>query len=455
MAREQSIELVEREDIQLSMFSLAPTLEERATGFFIANYVLGISGPSRGHLDYLSDIARREVLDEGLLCSIKAVGLAGFSHSNRAPSLMKNARYQYMKALQSTNRALRDPETAKKDNTLISIMILTIFETITGCKQSSLEDWAQHVLGAAALIKLRGPEQIKTQAGRKMLVQSTASLLIYCLQAQCHVPNHIKEYMQKIMEVVENPEPALIVNSTMMKFACLRADVKQNILTDPHEILRRALEIDGVMLDLESGTPRSGWSYETVYTDEACDFVWNGQYHVYYDYWIAQIWNGLRVIRIMANEMIRNILLKGFAALPPVFSLPEHTAQFQISTDTLYQLQADVLHSVVQHVGYFPKPTEKFQHESVESKKIFDLHEELADIRMSGGSFLLWPLYLVGMMDFSGVAVREFVIKNLIAIGHRMGINQAHVLADIVKSQTDFQGFKKIEEFKEVREEEA
>lgn len=446
---------MEPEDTKLSVFSLAPTLEDRATGFFVANYVLGISGPSRGHLDYLADIARREVLDEGLLCSIKAVGLAGYSHSNHASSLMKNARYQYMKALQSTNRALRDPETAKKDSTLISIMILTIYETITGCKQSSLKDWAQHVLGAAALVKLRGPEQIQTPAGRKMLIQSTASLMVYSLQAQCHVPDHIKDYIQKIVAMVDKPEPAMIVNSTMMKFSSLRADVAQGTLTDLNEILRQALEIDGIMLNLGASTPHEGWAYETVYTDEACDFVWNGQYHVYYDYWIAQIWNALRVVRIMANEMIRNILLKGFASLPPVFSQPEHTAQFQISTDTLYQLQADVLHSIVQHVGYFPKPTEKFQHKSVASKKLFDLHEELADVRMSGGSFLLWPLYLVGMMDFSDVTVREFVIKNLNAIGDRMGINQAHVLADIVKTQTDFQVTKEFREVKEVREEGA
>jgi hypothetical protein len=446
MDHDESVEFVDRDDNKLSMFTLAPTLEDRATGFFVANYVLGMSGPSRGHLDYLANIARREVLDEGLLCSIKAVGLAGYSHSAHAPSLMKNARYQYMKALQSTNRALRDPESAKKDNTLISIMILTIFETITGCKQSSLKDWAQHVMGAAAVIKLRGPEQIKTQAGRKMMIQSTASLLIYCLQRGCHVPDHIYEYMKKIMELIPNPDPALVVNNTMMIFAGLRADVMNGKLTDRNEILRRALELDGILMNLESNTSLEGWTYESVYTDEVCDYVWKGRYHVYYDYWVAQIWNGLRVVRIMTNEMIRKVLLGGFTAIPPVFSQPEHTAQFQISTDTLYQLQTDVLYSVVQHVGHFPKPTERFQHKSVAAQKIIDLHEELADVRMSGGSFLLWPLYLVGIMDLADVEVQDFVVLNLKAIGDRMGIAQAHVLANIVKSRTDFQEFK---EFKE------
>lgn len=188
---DESIEHVNREDTKLSIFALAPTLEDRATGFFVYNYVLGVSGPYRGHLDYLADIERKEVMDEGLHHSMKAVGMACYSHTVHAPSLMQNARYQYMKALQSTNRALRDPQGVKKDSTLMSIMILMIFETITGCRQSSLTDWAQHVHGAAAVVKLRGSDQNKTIPGRKMMIQSTASLMIYCLQARSYIPEYI------------------------------------------------------------------------------------------------------------------------------------------------------------------------------------------------------------------------------------------------------------------------
>lgn len=86
-------------------------------------------GPTRGHLDYLSKVAGESGANEGLIASMKAVGLAGFAHSSRAPSLMKNANYQYLKAIQATNRALGSPLLARKDGTLIAIMILGIFET--------------------------------------------------------------------------------------------------------------------------------------------------------------------------------------------------------------------------------------------------------------------------------------------------------------------------------------
>jgi hypothetical protein len=91
----------------------------------------------------------------------------------------------------------------------------------------------------------------------------------------------------------------------------------------------------------------------------------------------------------------------------------------------------------VQHIGYFPKPTERFQHSSIGSKKLFDLNEELSKVRMSGGSFLLWPLWLAGAMDLATEEVRDFVTKNLRAIGDGMGIAQAHILADFMVARSD------------------
>jgi hypothetical protein len=75
---------------------------------------------------------------------MKAVGTAAYAHSVHAPLLMKNARYQYLLALQSTNAALRDPFEVKKDTTLLAIMVLGVFETITGVGRRSLDDWAEH-----------------------------------------------------------------------------------------------------------------------------------------------------------------------------------------------------------------------------------------------------------------------------------------------------------------------
>lgn len=61
-------------------------------------------------------------------------------------------------------------------------------------------------------------------------------------------------------------------------------------------------------------------------------------------------------MRVILNEIIRDVLLKGFATKPPIFPFAIHTAQFQLATDTLYELQNDILSSVPQHLFTLPPP---------------------------------------------------------------------------------------------------
>ncbi|KAL2068906.1 hypothetical protein VTL71DRAFT_15244 [Oculimacula yallundae] len=434
-----SLELIPREDVPLSVFSLAPTIEERATGFFLANFVLGMSGPSKGYLDYLTQVTRNQVVEDGLLSSMKAVGLAGYAHSVHAPSLLKNARYQYYRAIQSTNASLRDPEEVKKDSTLLSIMILGIYESITGTRRSSLKDWAQHLYGAAAVIKLRGPEQMATSPGRRMMLTVCSSLLITCIYRAVPLPKFMQEYIEYGIRLVETPDASFRVQEIMMKFASLRADVFHKRITDPRKILSTAFELDGVLLNISSNPP-PGWAFEVIYTDACTDIVYNGQYHLYYDFWVAQIWNALRTLRIMLNETIRKILLGSFGLQKPVFTETQHTAQIQKCTNVVYNLQSDILYSVPQHLNIFPEPA-GFRDHGIASIGLHKVMEEFAGVRMSGGAFLIWPLWFVGIADTATEDMKSFVVRNLDNIAVTMGIQQAGLLARNVEDQSQINEF--------------
>ena len=131
--------------------SLAPTIDELATGFFSANYILGIdrcSGNSAGYR-----------IDDNLADCMKAVGLAALASAAHAPELVKEAKKRYLSAIQLTNAALGSG-VVKNDSTLLAIMLLSIFETLTSNEQRSLSAWSNHIDGAAALIKIRGAEQL-------------------------------------------------------------------------------------------------------------------------------------------------------------------------------------------------------------------------------------------------------------------------------------------------------
>jgi hypothetical protein len=204
----------------------------------------------------------------------------------------------------------------------------------------------------------------------------------------------------------------------------------------------------GLLANSEQLSPE--WKYEVIHTDVKSEFIWDGKYHIYFDYWVSQVWNAMRTIRILLNEMIRDVYIKGFAKRPPLFIGAEHTAQFQRSTDVLFEMQADILATIPQHLGYVksgqrPTPNNNTSESSAlvitRSKfpwddfgKTYSYDEPV--VRMSGPYFLLWPLFLTGVMDVTTKPVSEFATKMLRTIGKNMGINQAVVLATMIENKT-------------------
>lgn len=90
---EQNIEkfliLVPRNDTPatqpaISYYSMAPTIDERATGFFFTNYIIEANSHSGNSAGYR--------IDENLLICMKAVGLAGLSSAAHAPGLVQEVR---------------------------------------------------------------------------------------------------------------------------------------------------------------------------------------------------------------------------------------------------------------------------------------------------------------------------------------------------------------------------
>ncbi|MCJ1420027.1 hypothetical protein MMC32_006383 [Xylographa parallela] len=463
-------------------YNLAPTLGERATGYFFNHYVVGADGP----WDH--------ILNDNMLTSIKALGLAGFSHAAHAPNVMIPAREQYLRAIRLTNAALRSPTDVKKDSTLLSIMILGMFETVTGRTQRSLEAWANHVNGAAALLKIRGREQMITPGGRRMFAQVTSTLVTTCLQHQLEVPDHILELRNEAVKYQTINDPIWHFMKFMILFTNFKAQVEHGDIEDPLVILPRALELDQMFLSLCSDIP-PGWEYTTIYTNSDPDVIYAGYYHLYQDFMIAQLWNGMRTFRIMLQEIIRGVLVGKFGSLPedqmerdfaaqcqttkaPSYQSQDnispsasslHTsytpmnsrsrsAQYQKSLSISYQLQSDILASIPQHIGYASKPNyqpsslQRFLWSNFGSKHPYPLlapnspsvSSHLPLIRMSEGFSLLWPLYTAGIMNVATEPVQRWVVEMLRKIGRSMGTQQAFVLADMLDRRIALNGSKEV-----------
>lgn len=401
--------------------NLAPTIDERAVNFFFSNHVLVAGGQST---EFIGNIqaAPQGKIGGNLLNSIKAVGLVGFSNAVNAPGLSLEAERQYVSAVRCINIALQSPSEVKKDNTLLAVMVLGIYEILANQSQESLVTWAAHVKGAAALLKIRGPEQLSTASGRRLFGQVTASLATSCLQQEVELPDHILELSMELENYIDHSDIVWIQHRQLLRFTNFFAKIRGGSITDMHQILDQCLEFDLDLIGTFYNVPKD-WEYSTLYLAEASDLVYGGYYHVYQSAMTSMVWNGMRVTRILLHEIIRGVLLKAFSSKPPVFVGRRYTEQLQTSTEILYELSFAILASVPQHLEH------TFSHSIVHENTFDSVPSSVPALKIAVYQ-LPWTLYTVGVSDTVTKPMLLWVIRTLRHIGHAIGVRQAAVLAD-------------------------
>lgn len=395
----------------LTTASIFPTLEDRALSSFSAN-----SSTWLRSWGIAETTATPTYSEEYLLASMSAVGMASFSTTMRAPELMTRARKDYVTALQLTNAALRSPKDVKKDSTLFAVMILGIFETVSGNTERSLGAWAEHINGAAALVKLRGPEQFSTSAGTRMFLQVTGNLMLSCIQRCTPMPEYIVELRKEAGRYMDSDNPAWRLSGIVIDFTIFRASVRECRILGPRAVINAALEIDSQFISVISQLPVD-WGYNTLYTDEYPELIWNKTYHVYKEQWMAHVWNAMRTCRILLHEMIKDQLLAASMTITPIFTDEESDMRLQNSINVMLDMRTDILASIPHHTPSVLNGTPS------------------ALLEGSRSYFVLWPLFLAGSMDFSTIEIRHWTAARLRDIGETTGLRQAIVLADILISR--------------------
>ncbi|KAE8444870.1 hypothetical protein EG329_014118 [Mollisiaceae sp. DMI_Dod_QoI] len=453
----------------LSTCYMQPTIENQGFNYFISNFVRSPSGPSHGQFAYLDDLCRRGALDDTLQAAITAAGLAGHATKTKSSPLMARARKEYAIALRKINAALRSPVEALKDRTLLSIIIVAIFENIAGAKQLSLKEWTEHINGAATLIKLRGRDQLKRRSSLGLFMHATSHVLISCLQREIPMPSQLMELRAEAFSYLP-VDPCYQYLRITEEFTLFRGAVNSGAFKDPGAVITRALMIDNDLVRSFTDVP-NGWLYESAFTDPNCEIVFDGSYDIYYDHWIAQMWNAFRASRIMIHETIRTYI-KGFASSPSIFTPPEFHAQVQSSASICIQMRDEIFRSVPQHLGFVTRKPFTSTHNSRPSSPLYvpDLSSEVQqpqDINSTtsftdaflndafipplpqkeflyldpahpliGGYFLLWPLYVAGITRVSTIEHKIFVAKTLQYVGETMGIRAGSNMAAFMREHS-------------------
>jgi hypothetical protein len=170
--------------------TLVPSIEDQAIGFFFTKYVMPPKLVPRGELDFLPELIGKPSTEKILQASVTATGLACLGMSTQSPKILAEARQSYVYALRITNEAIRHPELVKRDSTLLSVILLGMYEN---SMSGDVYLWRKHVEGACAIITLRGEQGLRHSIGLRLFQQFYNTILLSAFETRMGIPPGMNE----------------------------------------------------------------------------------------------------------------------------------------------------------------------------------------------------------------------------------------------------------------------
>ncbi|PVH73288.1 putative C6 transcription factor [Cadophora sp. DSE1049] len=356
-------------------------INDRAIDLFLASHVPRDTVFIRGCFEYLPEFRLSHSEDSGFSASLNAAALAAYGNTVQSTKILMQARSYLGAAIRCVNKALMSPNEAIKDTTVISIMLLATFETITCRDQKSLKDCDMHTKGATTIIELRGHQQFRTRLGMQLFVQMCGDISRGCLQRSVRVPSGVVAARYHAAALFGELDTAWKLGDLIIEVAEIRANIKEGMICTP-DAIANALELDARLYTLATFVP-SEHRFEIMQPHCNVGLVCGGYYHIYPSFWAAYFWNNLRTCRILLHQEI---------CRQAEFSvIPDNLRQSRSRT-LIHQLGMDICATVPQYSGYLP---------------------------------LLVPQDLM----------RRWIVDRVREIGRLTGIHQAFALADVLEKQ--------------------
>lgn len=377
--------------------------------YFMSHHIFGRPAPGHGLYDVFESLeASATTSDLWLTSSLSAASLASYAHYTRDINLMDTSRAQYIQAIRFTQLALESEVDVRKDSTILSTILLGVFEQMTGCTEESIESVSAHVRGAAELIRLRGSKQIQSEHGRRILFEVTRAIICKCFQRSIGIPDHLVDLIAHTPS--DRQATSQSASKAIIQLNRLIARIKTNGSHDSGRILEKILELERPLAEICQNHP-PGWDIKTFYNigSEANSVVFNHRFTIYEHAGVANIMNVIRAARIDAHETLINAHHCRPSAVPQ--------SQYVQSVRICEEMKRDILASLPYFLGYTKK---------VGSEYIINTDSpESWPARCYG---ILWPVSVCGRMSSVDDKTRQYCIRCFDDIGKRNGIQQALVL---------------------------
>ncbi|KAL9124221.1 MAG: hypothetical protein Q9217_006428 [Psora testacea] len=300
--------------------------EQQAICAFFLDFVLLPRHPDsvRGHLEHLLPLYQRTSPHSPLSLATSSVALAVSGNSQSRPWNQQRARTTFGQALKKTSAAIRDPIESFKDETLMAVLLLGLFERITASSSASkpyTNMTSTHNAGAAALVKHRGRENCTSPVAIGMLFAVRTQLVEHAIE-EATAFKRCSDGLSEIFSQIPKNAAARLTSVTI-NIADLRSGAKSALQLDPspasekevNDFLEYAISIDLLVAAWAESVPEEWfWTPATHfdlpnpathgYTVPSSAFQYMERKDIYLDLWVMSIWNQYRSARIRIQCII-------------------------------------------------------------------------------------------------------------------------------------------------------
>ncbi|KAE8400580.1 hypothetical protein BDV37DRAFT_257236 [Aspergillus pseudonomiae] len=380
----------------------------------------------------------------------------------------------YTRTIKRMNQALSDPPTARRHSTIVTVLILSLYEF----GESSLNGWDRHIQGATLLLELRGKAQFTTPVGLQIFNDIFSHLLINCLRMGSAIPAPLRMIRAEASKAISASDPYWVASSGLVDIMDLYSQIapggydfihgrevdssgtstaeRQLPIDELERYLSQALDIDHRLESRFSECPPE-WQFTVVQLASPNPTRVHGDvYHSYHDAGVVGVWNDMRTCRVLANHAICHLLLRGAKSDPSWFFSRNYSDQLQETSRTMRRIRDDILASVPQQMSYFPFPAQEqlqpvnlgqyFNQATISGSKLsalstttvngFSFERSTYTGAGVGAYFASWMLLLAGCMHTNSEDTRQWIVTQLRHIGRQSGLAQANFFATCVETST-------------------
>ncbi|KAF2994263.1 hypothetical protein E8E13_002116 [Curvularia kusanoi] len=399
--------------------SLAPDYE--AVTFFFKNFITlpQQAESTRGYLEFLVPLYNQALPSSVLHLATSAVAMAAVGQYPGREALVSEAVKSYGKAIRKLNTDLKDPVMGKSNETVLAILMFSLYETIMST-DDSITAWGNHVDGAVALTKLRGTDQFNDPMSHAMFRAVRTMMITSCVQRSKPIDSFPGQsgWIGESDIASENAANRLTLICIDLPNLRARANKLTSTLFDATEekearqIIDFAQLVDGNLEEWYRTLPPE-WKHQIIGVesqipeDIANAEKWPGEQHAYHDVPLASIMNDYRVCRIFCRRVMLACLdwlaYGGFT----------DEANYAQSVFVVQQMVDELSACVPFHLDYELQPLAK------------ETGQEQYAAEAFGGYSLVWPLYVAANAETVPQRQRDWLLGRLSVIGYRFGLSSA------------------------------